>query len=123
MRVIFQNLLTNSVKYTAEEGRVICDIKVEGDHFLITIADTGCGIPEKDRGKIYDKFHRTEAAKKIDPNGNGLGMYIVKSIIDEVGGKIWFSSKEGEGTSFFVSMPLSGMKRKEETKQLTELFK
>ncbi|MBI5530597.1 MAG: PAS domain-containing protein [Candidatus Doudnabacteria bacterium] len=123
MRVIFQNLLTNSVKYTPVEGKIICDIKVERDNFLITIADTGCGIPLKDQEKIYDKFHRTEAAKKIDPNGNGLGMYIVKSIIDEVGGKIWFNSQEGEGTSFFVSLPLSGMKRKEETKQLTELFK
>lgn len=122
MRILFQNLLTNAIKYTPKKGSVACNIELRDNDLLITISDTGVGIPPKDGQRIFGKFYRTEAARNMDPNGNGLGMYIVKAIVDVAGGKIWFSSKENEGTTFYVIIPLTGMKPKAGARGLAESY-
>ena len=76
------------------------------------------GIPKKQQDQIFTKLFRADNAKKADPDGAGLGLYLVKEIVDHSGGKVWFSSEEGKGTTFYVSFSLSGMTKKAGTKKL-----
>lgn len=110
-RIIFQNLLSNAVKYTDHGGKVQLSIRVpEEDNLLIEIDDTGCGIPENSHNKVFSKFFRGENVIKTDQDGTGLGLYLVKSIVDLMGGKIRFNSEEGKGTSFSISFPMGALK-------------
>jgi signal transduction histidine kinase len=118
MRMVIENLASNAIKYTPEAGKVTLKLEDKNDHVLITVSDTGFGIPEHQQKKIFTKLFRADNAKIQDTEGTGLGLYIVKSIVDYSGGKIWFESKEGEGTTFSVSLPLTGMHKKKGSKQL-----
>lgn len=122
MRIVFQNLLTNAIKYTPIGGKIICGIEFAEAGLVITVADTGAGIPKEEQGKIFTKFFRSDVARKIDPNGNGLGMYIVKAIVTAAEGTIRFESEEGKGTKFYVTIPLMGMHKKQGAKGLVESF-
>jgi signal transduction histidine kinase len=117
-RMIFQNLLSNALKYTPTGGNISLDIKKNGPTVLISVADTGCGIPKTVQSKIFTKLFRADNARVKDPSGTGLGLYIIKATIEKTGGKIWFKSKENEGSTFYVSIPLEGMKKKEGSKRL-----
>ncbi|MDD4931586.1 MAG: PAS domain S-box protein [Candidatus Colwellbacteria bacterium] len=119
IRIIFQNIIGNAVKYTPSEGRVSVGISRDGNNVLISVSDTGCGIPERQKSKIFSKLFRADNAREIDQDGTGLGLYIAKAIVDMAKGDIWFESKEGKGTTFFVRLPLSGMKEKEGVKGLS----
>jgi len=117
-RMIFQNLLSNAIKYTPAEGTITLAIKKDTSMMLISVADTGYGIPEDVQKKIFTKMFRADNARTKDPNGTGLGLYIIKATIEQTGGKIWFESKENKGSTFYVSLPLEGMKKKEGSKRL-----
>ncbi|MDH4330340.1 MAG: PAS domain-containing protein [Candidatus Moranbacteria bacterium] len=119
IRIIFQNLLSNASKYTPEKGEIECEIKKDKDNVLIRVSDNGYGIPKKQQSKIFKKLFRAENILNKDMEGTGLGLYIVKAIVDASGGKIWFESDENKGTTFYVEMPLSGMKEKKGAKGLT----
>jgi PAS domain S-box-containing protein len=122
IRVILQNLISNAVKYTPEKGDITITLRglCEGDTaegkvasqncLLVTVKDTGMGISAIDRDKIFVKFFRTDSAKKWDPDGNGLGLYMSKIMMDIVGGTIWFVSEEGKGTTFCAFLPLEQKK-------------
>lgn len=110
IRVIFQNLISNAVKYISKNGVVTIAIEKKGaTDAMITVTDTGYGIPIGQQSRIFEKFFRADNAREKEPDGNGLGLYIVKSIMDRMRGKIWFESEEGKGTTFYVTIPLSGM--------------
>jgi two-component system sensor histidine kinase VicK len=111
--MVIQNLLSNSVKYTPSGGRINFSIKKEKDSIKIIVSDTGVGIPLHQQYKIFEKLFRADNIKTIDPIGTGLGLYIVYEIISHSGGKIWFESKEGKGTTFYITFPITGMTRKE----------
>lgn len=119
-RMIFQNLLSNAVKYISEKGKINVKIEKEKKDILITVEDNGFGIPERQKEYIFTKLFRADNVKEKDTEGTGLGLYIIKSIVEHSGGKIWFESKEGKGTIFFVTLPISGMAPKKGTKQLGE---
>ncbi len=112
LRIVFQNLLSNAVKYTPEKGKIILSITRQKSAVLIRIADDGIGIPKEAQVKIFTKLFRADNAKITDPSGTGLGLYIVKAIVDASGGKIWFESEENKGTTFYVTLPLKGVRRK-----------
>jgi PAS domain S-box-containing protein len=130
LRMIFQNLLSNAFKYTPEGGIVNFSFrKIEkGESFGgrtsqkerigISVSDTGCGIPEKDRESIFTRFYRGSNANTMDTNGFGLGLSIVKSVIGLSGGEIWFDSEEMKGTTFYVEFPLFGMKQKKQVSRV-----
>lgn len=118
IRIVFQNILTNAVKYVGDKGSVAIDMDQKDSEVLISFADNGCGIPKKDYPKVFSKFYRGENVRLKEPDGTGLGLYIVKSIIDHSGGKIWFESEEGKGTTFHISYPLEGMSKKAGEKSL-----
>lgn len=130
--MIFQNLLTNSVKYTPVNGTVAISLKVlhkddkvpgeivDQDSLLIQVADNGMGIPRNQKNEIFTKLFRADNVRKADTEGTGLGLYLIKSLIEQSHGKIWFESEEGKGTTFYVLIPLSGMIKKEGEKKLNQ---
>jgi two-component system phosphate regulon sensor histidine kinase PhoR len=109
LNVIIENLLSNAIKYTPHGGRVTLTAGRSASRIRIEVADNGFGIAPAEQDKIFTKLFRTGAARRADPEGSGLGLYIVKSIVAESGGDIWFTSEEGKGTSFFVEFPREGM--------------
>ena len=117
-RIIFQNLMTNAIKYTGGRGKITVSIKKDSDNVIISVADTGFGIPLKQQEKIFSKLFRADNIKALDAEGSGLGLYIVKSIVEESNGKIWFESEENKGTTFHVSLPINGMKERAGSKPL-----
>lgn len=118
LSIIIQNLLGNAVKYTKTNDTIVITIKENKKEFLLSVAEHGYGIPKNQQAKIFTKLFRADNARMIEPEGTGLGLYIVKSIISETGGKIWFESEENKGTTFYVSFPHSGMQQKKGQKQL-----
>ena len=116
--MIFQNLLSNAVKYTPKGGRISLEILKEKKELKIIISDSGIGITKSQQDKIFTKLFRADNVRTTDTEGTGLGLYIVKSILDQTGGKILFKSEENKGTTFFVKIPLSGMKKKVDGKKL-----
>ena len=139
-KIFFENILSNSVKYTPEGGTVQIVIRKTEKDVLIKVSDSGCGIPREQQPKIFTKMFRADNVKRIESVGTGLGLYISKAIIEKSGGKIWFQSpsfdlllapsnkdsnipidKRNQGTTFFVTIPLKGMKRRAGTKRLTSV--
>ena len=112
MRIVFQNFLSNSVKYTEPEGHVVVEIATRESNLYIRVSDNGYGIPLAQHGKIFQKLFRADNVRQKDTEGTGLGMYIVKAIVESSGGKIWFESAENQGTTFHVTLPLTGMPKK-----------
>jgi PAS domain S-box-containing protein len=111
--LIFQNLISNAVKYTPEKGTVTVSLKKDKKNITITVSDTGVGIPKKQQHLVFTKLFRGENVTRKETQGTGLGMYIVKSVLDYIGGSIDFISQEGEGTTFTVRIPRKGMPRKQ----------
>ncbi|OGH88555.1 MAG: hypothetical protein A2537_00260 [Candidatus Magasanikbacteria bacterium RIFOXYD2_FULL_36_9] len=106
MRMLLQNLITNAIKYTPPKGTISISVEPQNKkEFKITIADTGYGIPETSKTKIFTKLYRAENVMEKEITGTGLGLYMVKSIVEQFGGKIWFESIENVGTKFFVTFP------------------
>lgn len=118
VNIIFQNLLSNAVKYTPSEGEVSLTVTIKDKDVIIKVTDTGYGIPLNQQDKIFSKLFRADNVVSKDTEGTGLGLYIVKSIIDHFNGRIWFESEENKGTTFCATLPLGGVKRKEGTKTL-----
>ncbi len=104
---VFLNLLSNAVKYTPSEGEieVLCRKYKKEEYYLITVSDTGIGVPQSDLPYIFDDFYRGENARVFDKDGTGLGLSIVKHIINDMGGEIWVKSKLNKGTRFIFNLP------------------
>lgn len=123
VRILFQNLLSNAVKYTPEDGTIKIGFDKQEEFLLIIIADTGYGIPRGQQDKIFNKLFRADNVREKDTDGTGLGLYLVKSIIDNAGGSIHFYSDENKGTIFYIQFPLKGMTKREGVKSLIETKK
>lgn len=118
IKVILQNFISNAIKYTAEHGEIVVtlahmnkgstigEVTVKEDSLLMAVQDSGIGIPPSENDQIFTKFFRAANAKRDDPNGNGLGLYMSKIMVDLLGGMVWFTSIEGKGTTFFVLLPI-----------------
>lgn len=107
MQVILQNLLSNAVKYARDKKRVIITIEKRENDLYIAIKDEGYGIPSAQQSKIFGKLFRADNAQKIVSEGSGLGLYVCKAMVGQLGGQILFESVENEGTTFYVTLPLT----------------
>ncbi|MCA9379098.1 PAS domain S-box protein, partial [Candidatus Dojkabacteria bacterium] len=112
IREVYQNLLSNAVKYAFESTTVHVNIHMEGESVITKIRNTGIGIPANSQKQMFSKFFRAGNAQKQDTNGNGLGMYLVKQIVEVSGGEISFTSEENKDTEFIVKLPLAGSQAK-----------
>ncbi len=119
LRIVFQNFISNAIKYTQNKGKINVSLKVDGEDVVFSVANNGEPIPEADQAKIFQKMFRASNAREQDSDGNGLGLYMVKQIMENAGGRVWFTSGAGEDTVFYASLPLTGMIRKEGAKQLS----
>ncbi len=109
---VFINIIGNSIKYSPKGAKIDITAKRDADkkNIVISIKDTGYGIPEADRQKVFAKFYRSTNIQKYETEGTGLGLYIVKAIVEALGGTIWFESEEGKGTTFSFTLPIAGAK-------------
>lgn len=112
LRVVLQNLVGNAVHYTPDHGSVTVTVDIQPKQLTVEVQDTGIGIPETAQKKIFTKLFRAENSKKVSPDGTGLGLYLTKALVDKEKGKIWFSSVEGHGTTFYVNLPIKLLKRR-----------
>jgi len=107
MTMVLQNLLENAVKYTQAHGKLSLALTVEGKFLKIKVKDNGVGIPKDDQVKLFSKFFRASNVIKLQTEGSGLGLFIVKNVIEKHGGNISCVSEEGIGTEFIVTMPIN----------------
>jgi len=102
--IVMRNLLTNAIKFTPEGGEIVVDAQDDAESWKIIISDSGVGIAEENLPKIFgDKFFTTSGTQK--EKGSGLGLLLSKELIEKNNGKIWLDSIEGEGTSFYFTLP------------------
>lgn len=106
VRIVLQNLLTNGVRYTPEQGRVTLRIESSSKKVSIHVHDTGIGIPVEEQGRIFQKMYRASNAKQMEANGNGIGLYMCKALVESLGGTISFTTSVGQGTTFIVELPM-----------------
>ena len=118
-RMIFENLLSNAVKYSPEKAKISVKITKKLKTVEIIISDTGMGIPIEQQERVFTKLFRADNVRETDTEGTGLGLYIIKQILDQSNGKISFKSEKNKGTSFTINIPLTGMVKKEGTKKLS----
>ena len=104
---VVSNLVNNAVKYSPEGGTVTLSSRAEGGYALITVADTGLGIPPDEIGHVFERFRRVRSGAAQSIAGTGLGLTIVKQIVEMHGGKIWIESALGHGSAFHFTIPLA----------------
>ncbi len=107
LRMAFENIIDNAVKYTPEGKMVMVTLGVIGKTVRVKVADQGIGIPIGEQGQIFGKFYRARNARAVQTNGSGLGLFVVKKIIEGHEGHVRFESSEDTGTTFFIELPIS----------------
>ncbi len=106
IKFVFQTLLENAHAYTPEGGSVTLSAEKHGEHVIIRISDTGIGIDPKDIPHLFSKFYRTDKAMHTDTEGFGIGLYLVKTVVEKHNGKIDVRSDgENTGTTFVITLP------------------
>ena len=103
---VLQNLLDNAVQYTLSRGKITVSAKVSETEVVVTVSDTGIGIPKADQSRIFERFYRVDAARSREAGGTGLGLSIAKHIVEAHGGRIWVESELGQGSHFHFSAPI-----------------
>ena len=107
IRQVVMNFLDNALYYTPNDGRVEVNLSCKNDIVTFTITDTGLGVPLEEQANLFQKFYRASNARKSRPDGTGLGLYMAAKVIGAQGGKLLFVSKEGVGSTFGFSVPVS----------------
>lgn len=107
LREVLQNLLDNAVQYTPPGGSVDLTAATRDREAVITVADTGIGIPLADQERIFERFYRVDVARSREVGGTGLGLSIAKHIVEAHGGRLWVESTVGQGSQFHFSVPLA----------------
>ena len=100
---MFDNLISNAIKFTPAGGRVTISVNGDVDSIVARVSDTGCGIPQWEQPRLFERFFRSSATQEVP--GTGLGLTIVRAIVESHGGSIVCESHEKEGTTFTLSLP------------------
>lgn len=106
VKEVLINLISNAIKYTPAGGSVTVHLKKNIRTILITVEDNGMGIPKNAREQVFTKFYRAQNVVRQETSGTGLGLYMVKGLVETLGGKIWFESVEHHGSTFYVRLPI-----------------
>ena len=106
VRRVISNILSNSIKYSPENSNINIGLEQTADNLVMHFTDQGIGIPKSDQEKIFEGYYRSDNAVKSGVSGTGLGLYFAKKIIEMHRGKLWLKSEVGQGTTFFVQLPI-----------------
>lgn len=106
LELIVSNLLANAIKFTPAQGKIWVDGQIEDNNIKVSVCDTGIGIAEEEFSKIFERFYQVENSLNREHNGIGLGLSIVKGIINRFAGEIWVESILGEGSKFTFTIPV-----------------
>ena len=106
IQIVLSNLIDNAIKYTPPGGLVSMGYRQNGAFLEVSVSDSGIGIPDNHRGRVFGKFFRADNAVKFQTEGSGLGLFIAKNIVKRHGGSMWFSSELGKGSTFYFNIPL-----------------
>ncbi|MBF0780580.1 MULTISPECIES: cell wall metabolism sensor histidine kinase WalK [unclassified Granulicatella] len=101
---VIDNILNNAIKYSPDGGQITCRLVESGDNIVISVSDQGLGIPKKAIAHVFQRFYRVDKARSREQGGTGLGLAISKDVIELHGGKIWATSIENQGSTFFISL-------------------
>ena len=102
LEIVFNNLMSNAIKFNRQEGKIFVSLKKIDDTFIIAFQDTGCGMDTNTGKHIFDKFYQGDTSHQKE--GNGLGLALVKKVIDILGGKITVQSEKNIGTTFIITI-------------------
>lgn len=105
IKEVISNLVSNAIKYTSDEGSVRIEVRGRARDVLVSVRDNGWGIPSNAHDQVFSKFFRATNIVKRETTGTGLGLYLVKGLLDRLDGTIWFESIEGRGTTFYFTLP------------------
>ncbi len=105
IKSLWNNLISNAIKYNRDGGRVDVQLRRRGDRLEASVADTGIGIPKEAMSRLFSEFFRADNAKQSGRTGTGLGLSIVKEIVERAGGQITVESELGQGTTFRFWLP------------------
>jgi len=103
---VLQNLLDNAIQYTLPGGQIMLSAETGEDEVILTVSDTGIGIPKADQPRIFERFYRVDVARSREAGGTGLGLAIAKHLVEVHGGRLWVESEVGQGSQFHFSVPL-----------------
>jgi two-component system, OmpR family, phosphate regulon sensor histidine kinase PhoR len=103
---VLQNLLDNAIQYTMSRGKILISAEARDSEVIITVSDTGIGIPKADQPRIFERFYRVDAARSREAGGTGLGLSIAKHLVEVHGGRLWVDSELGQGSQFHFSTPI-----------------
>ena len=106
LRQAVNNLVQNAIVYSKENGKVTVTLEQQDNRIVLTVADTGVGIPKKQQRDIFRRFFRADNVITTI-TGTGLGLYITKLLVEQLGGEIWFESTENKGSKFSIALPLT----------------
>jgi two-component system, OmpR family, phosphate regulon sensor histidine kinase PhoR len=106
LKEILLNLLDNAIRYSSPGGRIQVHAATSGTEMVISVSDTGIGIPKADQDRVFERFYRTDAARSRESGGTGLGLSITKHLVEAHGGRIQVESEVGRGSTFFICLPL-----------------
>ena len=107
LQEVLQNLLDNALQYTPAGGNIEVSASSSNGHVVVTVADTGIGIPQVEQERIFERFYRVDAARSREAGGTGLGLSIARHIMEAHGGHLWVESAVGEGSRFHFSIPVT----------------
>jgi two-component system phosphate regulon sensor histidine kinase PhoR len=107
LRQVVGNLVDNAIKYTPEGGRVAIALAADGEVAHLEVADTGIGLSAVDQERVFERFYRVDRARSRDVGGTGLGLAIVKNTVRSLGGEVGVRSELGQGSTFWVRMPIA----------------
>jgi len=107
LRQILVNLIDNAIKYSMPESEVMLDFKLDGDELVTSITDSGVGVSPAQIDKLFQKFGRIYNPLSVKAGGTGLGLFIVKNLVESHGGRIWVTTREGRGSKFSFSLPIA----------------
>lgn len=108
LRQVVLNLTSNAIKYTPAGGEVSIRMSAEEGVVRWAIKDSGIGIPKTSQSRLFEKFYRAENVNTIETEGTGLGLYIVRLIVEKFGGQVWCESEPGQGATFILTLPVGG---------------
>ena len=106
------NLVSNAIKYAPNSDAITLGAVADGDEVIFSVEDHGPGISQEDQMRLFEKFYRVYHKGQDNPKGSGLGLAIVKSIAERHGGRVWLRSRLGEGSTFFLSLPIADASEK-----------